>query len=306
MAAVFGNYDQAGLDAQYNNRAMVPDYPAYLARWQADSEIARKTLAVELDIAYGKSDAERLDVFRAVDQPRGAPVLVFIHGGYWQALDKRDFDFVARAYVAAGVTVVVVNYALTPTVSMDEIVRQTRASLAWTWQNARRFGGDPGRIHVTGHSAGGHLTAALLVTNWPTLGLPADPIAGAVAISGLYELEPIRLSYLNQAIRLDADAARRNSPIFAVQALEATDSAVVSTAPGKLRSAPLTLAVGQKESDEFHRQQRSFAAAWLAAGRPVQELDLPGRNHFSVLDAFCDPNSALFRATLEQIQRPTA
>jgi arylformamidase len=194
--------------------------------------------------------------------------------------------------------VAVVNYALCPAVTMDEIVRQMRAALVWLWRNAPRFGGDPGRIHVTGHSAGGHLTAALMVTDWTTHGLPATgptggPIAGGVAISGLYELEPIRLTYLNKALALDGQSARRNSPVFDVK-------------PASGASPPLVLAVGQRESKEFHRQQDIFARAWRAAGRPADEMDLPGLNHFSVLEAFCDPGHALFRATLDQINRPRA
>ncbi|MSP88872.1 MAG: alpha/beta hydrolase [Alphaproteobacteria bacterium] len=302
MNAIFHGYDQAQLDAQYNNRQMVPEYPAYLARWQADSETARRTARAELDLAYGPSAAETLDFFRAADQPAnqtgGAPVVLFIHGGYWQALDKKDFSFVAPAFLAAGASVAVVNYALCPAATIDEIVRQMRACLVWLWRNARRFGGDPGRIHVTGHSAGGHLTAALMTTDWAAHGLPAigsggDPIAGGVAISGLYELESIRLTYLNKALTLDAESARRNSPVFDVKPLSAA-------------LPPLVLAVGQRESGEFHRQQSAFAAVWRAAGRSALEMDLPGRNHFSILDAFCDPSHALFRATLDQVSQPRA
>jgi arylformamidase len=300
VTTIFRTYDQAQLDAQYNNRAMVPEYPAHLARWQADSQAARKSVPAELDLAYGSSPVETLDMFRAAGQPRGAPVLVFIHGGYWQALDKQDFSFIAPAYVAAGVSVAVVNYALCPTVKIDEIVRQMRAALVWLWRNIGRFGGDPGRIHVAGHSAGGHLTAALMTTDWAALGLPADPIAGGVAISGLYELEPIRLSYLNKALAMDEATARRNSPVFDVRppGLQPPE-----LQPADAPAAPLALAVGQKESDEFHRQQRDFAAAWRRAGRPAREMDLPGRNHFSILEGFCDSNHALFRTTLDQIDQ---
>lgn len=299
MTAIFHGYDQAQLDAQYNNRLMVPEYPTHLARWQTDSETARRESPAEFDLAYGSGPAETLDFFRAADQPtthpRGAPVVVFIHGGYWRALDKKDFSFVAPAFLAAGASVAVVNYALCPAVTMDEIARQMRAALVWLWRNVRRFGGDPGRIHVTGHSAGGHLTATLMIADWAAHGLPVDPIAGGVAISGLYELEPIRLSYLNEALALDAESARRNSPVFDVR------PAPSQSGPG---GAPLLLAVGQRESNEFHRQQSAFAAAWRAAGRPAQEMDLPGRNHFSILEAFCDPSHALFRATLDQINQP--
>ncbi|MBM3570877.1 MAG: alpha/beta hydrolase [Alphaproteobacteria bacterium] len=290
MTSIFGSYDQAALDAQYNNRAMVPEYPGHLARWQTESEMARRRLAAELDIPYGPGPAERFDFFRAADQPRGAPILVFIHGGYWQALDKKDFSFVAPAYVSAGVSVAVVNYALCPAVTMDEIVRQTRAAMAWLWHNARKVGGDPGRIFVSGHSAGGHLTAALMTTAWQAHGLPADAVAGGVAISGLYELEPIRLSYLNKALAMDAAVARRLSPIFDVK-------------PAAGATAPLVLAVGQEESTEFHRQQDVFAAAWRGVGRAAHALDLPGRNHFTVLDGFCAPGDPLFAATLDQIGR---
>src|SRR3990172_8660894 len=189
-----------------------------------------------------------------------APVHVFVHGGYWHRMDKRDFSFVARGLVPAGAAVCTINYALIPTVDMDELVRQCRAAIVWVHANAASFGGDPDRITVSGHSAGGHLLAVAIATHWTALGAPADVLKAGCGISGLYDLEPIRLCYLNEILGLSPEAARRHSPVHGVPA----------------RAGPLSLAVGGLEGREYHRQTDDLAAAWRARGLVCDVLDLPG------------------------------
>ncbi|HKF71666.1 MAG TPA: alpha/beta hydrolase [Stellaceae bacterium] len=278
--ALYRNYDRAGLDAQYFLRGRVPEHPEYFRRWKEESEAVRRARACTLDIAY---DVETLDLFPAEKMP--APCLLFIHGGYWQALDKSDFSFLAPAFQDAGVAVAVVNYTLAPKAKMDEIVRQNRAAVAWLARRARENGIDPARIHVAGHSAGGHLTAMVLATDWTAFGLDHNPVRGACAISGLYDLEPIRLCYLNDVLGLDAAMAERNSPLHHLPR----------------RSPPLILSVGTGETDEFLRQQAEFASAWRAARLPLEIADQPGDHHFEVVGRLGQPKSPLHQAVMRQI-----
>ncbi len=282
---VFLGYDRQALDREYDNRAKVPDATDYLARYARASAAARRALPARLDLPYGPSPAERLDLFWPGGPPPPgappAPVHVFIHGGYWRALDKADFSFVARALAPAGALVAVINYALIPTVDMAELVRQCRAAVAWLYREAPAFGGDARRLTVSGHSAGGHLTAMLMATDWPAFaGLPPDVVRAGCGISGLYDLEPIRLCYLNDTLGLTPEAARRYSPIHLRPA----------------SSAPLLLPVGALEGPEYHRQTEALAAAWQAHGVACEIMDMPGHHHFSIVCELEDPESALGRA----------
>ncbi|HLE44007.1 MAG TPA: alpha/beta hydrolase [Methylomirabilota bacterium] len=281
---IFLGYDRAALDREYNNRGKVADFADYLARYTRESEATRRALPCRLDLAYGTKPGETLDVFPATG-PRPAPIQLFVHGGYWMALDKADFSFVARAFHPAGAAVVVINYALIPSVGMDELVRQCRASVAWVHANAAAFGGDPGRIFVSGHSAGGHLVAMLMAADWPAFGLPADVIKGGCGISGLHDLDPIRLCYLNDTLKLTPEEARRNSPIY----LTPTSRAL------------LRLPVGALEGPEYHRQTETLAAVWRKQGVPCEVMDMAGIHHFSIVSQLEDPGSALGRAILGQM-----
>jgi arylformamidase len=285
MTAIYRGYDQEGLDKQYE-RLVCDDAFAIFDRWRARSDESAARRPARLDIAYGPSAAETLDVFPATDP--AAPILVYIHGGYWIWKDKADFRFVAEGVVDAGATLVVINYALTPDHAMDEITRQIRAACAFTWKNAGiLIPGDRNRIFVAGHSAGGHLTAVAATTDWPAFdpSLPASILAGGVAVSGIYDLEPIRLSYLNETVGLDAAMAARNSPLAAVHPA----------------MPPLTLVVGGDESDEFKRQQASFAAAATALGNTVETLEVPAHHHFAVIETIADTGSALNAAVLKRM-----
>jgi arylformamidase len=288
-STVFLGYDRAALDREYDNRAKVPHFAEYLARWQRQSEAVRRELPCRLDLAYGPSPGERLDVFLPSEGRAPAPIQVFVHGGYWQRLDKADTSYVARAFHPAGAATVVINYALIPTVDMDELVRQCRAAVAWVHRHAASFGGDPGRLFVSGHSAGGHLVAMLLATDWPAFaGLPADAVKGGAGISGLYDLEPIRLCFLNEVLGLTPEQARRNSPVHHVPD----------------RAAPLLLAVGGLEGDEYHRQTADMAAAWRRRGLPAEVLPFSGHDHFSIAAQLDDPSSELARAIRRQMGLP--
>lgn len=278
----YRQYDRAGLDAQYYLRGAVKDFQTYFDRYRTDSDRAKGAFPARLDVPYGPGGLEQLDIFTTKDH--GVPVHVFIHGGYWQAMDKADFDFIAFGFVPKGVATVVINYALAPNASMDEIVQQSRAALAWIWRHAPQFGGDPNRIHLSGHSAGGHLTALLAMTDWPQFGpgLPRDLIKSGLVLSGLFDLEPIRLCYLNEKLHLDKDAALRHSP---QNLLEKT--LTPRTLP------PLALAVGGDETDEFHRQQAAFADAAKATGWSVASHTIPATHHFSIVETLAQPGSIL-------------
>ena len=288
---VFFGYDQAALDREYNNSGNVANAAEYLTRYPADSARTRDELPARLDLRYGPAPGETLDLFLP-DGGGPAPVHVFVHGGYWRALGKADFSFVARGLQPAGVLVAVIDYALIPTVDMDELVRQVRASVAWLHRNAAAFGGDPRRITVSGHSAGGHLAAMLMATDWARFaGLPPDVVKAACGISGLYDLEPIRLSYLNETLALTPEMARRNSPVHGVPAQA---------------GGPLLLAVGELEGDEYHRQTESLAAAWQRRGLVAGVMDMAGHDHFSIVTELGSPATPLSRAILRQMALPAA
>jgi arylformamidase len=268
--------DAQWLDTQYNNRARIPEHPQIFARWAAASQHAREHATVHPDLPYGEGPNETLDVFPSA--AAGAPVLVFIHGGWWRSLDKSDHSFLAPPFVVRGAMVVVPNYALCPAVSIEEIALQMVRALAWTYRNAARYGGDPGRIVVAGHSAGAHLAAMLLCCRWSGVSpdLPQRLVHSALAISGVFDLDPIRRTpFLQVDLHLSPPAVRRLSP---------------------LRFPPpagrLFAVVGGDESDEFLRQNRLLREAWGRRSVPVCER-VAGANHLTVLDTLADPGARL-------------
>jgi len=269
---------QAEIDAQYNAGAAVPDSAERLRRHAELSAEARARLRCMRGIAYGATLAETLDVFPA-ERP-DAPVFVFIHGGYWRRFAAADYHLVALGLVPLGITTVAVDYALCPQVTIDEIVRQCRAAVAWTLGRIGEHGGDPTRVAVGGHSAGGHLSAMCLGTHWDEdYGLGRDPLAAAVLVSGIYDIEPLRYSYLQPSIQIDDGIVRRNSPMFDVRPC----------------STPVLVTWGADESAEFARQSTGFHDAWQAAGNRSELLSQAAANHFSAVDGFADPESALCR-----------
>ena len=268
----------AQIDAQYNAAAAVSDPGAYIRSYQERSRAARSRLRCTLGVAYGATLAETLDIFPA--DRADAPVFVFIHGGYWRALSSKDFSCMALGLQPLGITTVVVDYALCPKVTLDEISRQARAAIAWTLRHIGEHGGDPGRVAVGGHSAGGHLGAMCLETDWAgDYGLAPDPLAAALLVSGLFDLEPLRHSYLQPALRLDDGMVQRNSPLFAVRPC----------------ATPTLFTWGADESAEFARQSTTMHEAWQQAGNRSELLPQPGRNHFTAVDAFEDSESSISR-----------
>ena len=283
---MYRSYDQAALDAQYNMRLRHPDFQHYFDRNEQESERVRRILPCRLNIPYGDKPGEKLDVFPAPQT--NASIQLFIHGGYWQALDKSSHSFVAEPLVAAGCTAVVVNYTLAPEAHMDEIVQQNRRALAWTYHNASAFNGDSSQIYISGHSAGGHLVAMMMATDWTAeRDLPFDLIKGGCAISGLFDLEPIRLCYLNEALGMDEEAARQNSPIYHLP-----------TGGG-----PIIVAVGAIETEELFRHSAEYAAALKEKGYPHEYMVLPDLNHFGIIQELGKANSPLTQTMLKQMSK---
>jgi arylformamidase len=269
--------DRDFIEREYNNRALVPEHPAFFARWDKDSAFVRATLPCELDLPYGPDPRHRIDLFPAA-KARGT--LVFIHGGYWRTLDKSMFSWLAASWVAAGVNVALVNYRLAPTVGIEEIVDDVIAALNWIARKGAGHGLTADRIVVSGHSAGGHLTAALFAAPLRRFTFDASRIVGGAPFSGIYDFAPLLQFSFNSDFRLDAEAVKR--------------LALYDKKP--TISAPLVIAAGGDESSEFQRQSRLLAEAWRPQVAALQIL--PGLNHFSIVDAFAERGQPLYDATL--------
>ncbi len=285
---LYRGMDRAAIDRQMNLRARWPEHAEYLARWAVDSAETRRRLDGHLDLAYGDTAGERLDLFLPRPGPTRPPLLAFIHGGYWQSLDKGDFSYLAPPFLEAGIAFASLNYDLAPRVTITEIVGQIRRAISWLARHAKTYGFDGERIYVAGHSAGGHLAVMALITDWTAQAAGedmADPIKGACSISGVYELEAVRQSYHQDILNLDAATTRMMSPARLVPE----------------RARPLILAVGGDETEEFLRQQEELAAAWRTRDLAVRVVDLPGRHHFSAADALGDATHPLFDAVQEMV-----
>ena len=271
--------DAAFYSREYNNRELVPEHPAFFERWARDSERVRATMTCHADQRYGEAPGETLDLFPA--RKGDGSCLMFIHGGYWRSLDKRDFSFLAPAWVDAGVSLAVVNYDLCPAVSVEEIVRQMLRAGRWLWLHAEEYGMDEDRLYLAGHSAGGHLTAMLMAALWPVFDprLPRGVFKGGIVVSGLYDLRPmLQVGWLNGDLRLDEASALRTSPAYLPPATR----------------APLVTCVGGAESSEFRRQNALLGERWKSV--LVEDVPARGAHHFSVLDGLCTPRAALFAA----------
>ncbi len=272
-------------EAEYNVRARVPEHPEIFACWARDAEDYRaetlKRDRAELGLSYGDTPRQTLDLFLP-DAGVATPLAIFLHGGYWRALDPSSFSHMARGLNKRGVAVAVAGYDLCPIVTVAAIVEQIRRACVFLWQRLGR------RMLVYGHSAGGHLSAAMVATDWRSLypKAPADLVPAGYAISGLFDLSPLIGLTMNQDLRLDAAEAHRVSPLF------------WPVAPGRLLDA----VVGVGESDEFKRQSRTLAQAWQQGGAETRYQELPG-NHFTVLAPLADPASAMVARIAELAQR---
>jgi len=280
----FLDYDQAELDRQYDQRAWAPNAVEVINRYAADSEAVRRRLGEPETHPYGEGRAATLDLFRA-HRPH-APIHVFIHGGAWRTLGKRDSAFAAETFVRAGAHFVALGFELLPVATLDEMVEQVRSAIAWIFRNADRLGGDPGRIFVSGHSSGAHLAGTVVTTDWRAqFRLPPDVVKGALCISGTYDLEPVRRSARNAYVQLDAGMVDRLSP-----ARHADNIA-----------CPVVVGTGEHESDELKRQARDFAALAEGRGVPVRLIEGAGLNHFEIINTLASPFGLLGRMALQQM-----
>jgi arylformamidase len=267
MSAVYRNFSQAELDAAYNNRAVARRLGELKAERDRRSLALYASAAVDRDLAYGSAPRQRLDFFHA--RSKGRPTVAYLHGGYWQLNDKEPNSFVAEGPLAHDINVALIEYTLAPAASMTQIVAEVRAAIAWLVPRLEIDFGAGASLVVCGHSAGGHLTAM-------AAGVPG--VTAALPISGLFDLEPIRLSYLNQPLSMDAAEASTNSPMRL-----------------PLPPRPMSVAFGGDELPELVRQSQDFVSALKHAGRPVREIAVPGEDHFSILDQLASPDGALAR-----------
>ena len=271
---VYKHYNQEQLNDQYNTRLQVPDYAGYFDRWERLSRQTAEQNTIVKDIPFGTHPEELLDIF-----PSGihhSKTLVFIHGGYWHLLDKAMFHFLAGHFLKYNVTTVLINYPLAPKSSIHEIVASCRKALRWIHDNMMRYNGDPAELYLLGHSAGGHLASMLLVEE------EAKFLRAVISLSGLFRLEPVMLSYLNDSIGMNRENAIKNSPVFLNPAID----------------CPLLLVTGTDESDEFKSQSEELYHCWKNKFSDIEVLKVPQKNHYSILDAVIEKDSTLCAAII--------
>jgi acetyl esterase/lipase len=268
---LYRGMDRAALDVAYNNTAAVGQArrDQYVADWAARGTALRPRVSARIDLRYGAAPRQRLDFFACGKS--AAPTLAYIHGGYWQMNDKDTSAFLAEGVLPAGFHLALLEYTLAPEARLDQIAGEVRTAVAWIIEHARELDADPRRVFVGGHSAGGHLTA---------VAMGDARVAGGIAISGIYDLEPIRLNYLNDRLRLDEAEARRNSPILHLPA----------------RAGPLVVTVGLGELPELIRQSEAYWTAWHRHGLPGRHLPIAGHDHFSILEELARPTGQILAA----------
>jgi len=273
---------QEEIDQEYNPRFIVENTDELIQSYFTESQRVLREYSNRSAVAYGPTPSETLDVFPA--EKLCSPIHIFFHGGYWHSLTSSDFAFVAEGLVRNGITAVLVNYALCPSVNIDEIVRQSRAAAAWTYRNAEDFGGNPERISVSGHSAGGHLTGMLMSTDWgKNYGLPPNLIKGFMPVSGLFDLKPFPFSWLQSKLLLTSEQVLRNSPLFLKP----------------VYTPHVMVAVGADESDEFQRQSKNYTIFLQKHGVPAEYLSMPGKNHFNIIHDFLGDGGPLCKKIIE-------
>jgi arylformamidase len=280
-------YSEEFCEREYNARAMVPNHAEHFKRWADDSRRVRQNDACILDIAWGELPGQTLDFFPVQGGAHpDVPLLVFIHGGYWRSLDKSDFSYVAPALTHAGADVAVINYRLIPGVPLEDLVRDVLMAVTWCYLHSGHYGANPHHLYVAGHSAGGHLAAMMLAAQWPRWhgALPPEVVRGALAVSGLFDLEPLRHApFINGDLKLDEKRALALSPALMPPATH----------------APLYTAVGGNESSEFRRQTALLGERWKGVLR--KDVPMPGHDHFSICTDFGNPAGPLVRALREMM-----
>lgn len=270
---IYKQYDQAALDRQYNNRLQVPEYAAHLEKWERWSRETEQQYNCIKDIPYGELTRERLDIYPS-SKPN-SKALIFIHGGYWRNMDKYMFQFVAKAFYQYNIATVIITYPLAPEFSIDQIVLSCRKAVHWVEENISEYNGNPEEIYVAGHSAGGHLGAMMMTET-------KIPVKGVCSMSGLFNLTPIQLSEVNETLRMDKNMALRNSPVQLVPVI----------------SCPLLLTVGENETDEYKDQSDELYQNWKEK-IPVKLMQLPGLNHYSIVEDLLSSKSLLHQKMLE-------
>ncbi|WP_162906732.1 alpha/beta hydrolase [Algihabitans albus] len=278
---VWRHYDQEQVNQQLNLRARTPEHADHFARWAEEGRRVRAEFpGARLDLQYGSTPPEALDYFPAATPD--APLIVFIHGGYWQSLDKADFDSFAWAWREAGFAYASLNYTLAPAARVPEMVQQVRRALIYLYESSEGLGFDRTRTVVSGHSAGAHLAVMAGITDWSVHGLPTDFPKAVVSVSGLYELELLLHSYQQPVLQIDA-----------AQVAEISPQRLIGSLP--TGSAPALLcAVGSTEPEEFQEQQKLFLDAWTARGLSGEGLTLEGDHHFNVVERLGRPGDPLF------------
>ncbi|HEX9466731.1 MAG TPA: alpha/beta hydrolase [Alphaproteobacteria bacterium] len=284
---VFLDYDQAELDAAYDQSVYAPNQPQITGRYATNSDATRARLGAPKQFAYGPTAVETLDVYPA--KRANAPIHVFIHGGAWRGGKAKDYAYPADMFVTAGATYVVPDFVWVQDAGGDlgVVVDQVRRAVAWAYKNAGSFGGDANRLYVSGHSSGGHLAGVVLTTDWQKdFGLPPDMIKGGMCGSGMYELSPVRLSARSKYVSFTDDSVQAFSSQRHIDKL----------------NCPVTIVYGTFETPEFQRQNREFAAAVKAAGKPVELVVAQGYNHFEVMETLANPYLFMGHAALQQMK----
>lgn len=283
---VWRDMDQATLDAAYDQNVYAPNRPQILERYKVNSELTRQHLGAPARYTYGTGKNERLDIYNS--GRTGAPIQIFIHGGAWRSGTASQYGFPAEVFVRQGAHFVVPDYDWVQDHdgNLMPMAEQVRRSIAWTWRNAETFGGDRNRIYLSAHSSGAHLSGVALTTRWQRdFEVPDDILKGAVQCSGMYELEPVRLSARSSYVTITDEIAEALSPMRHLEAI----------------TTPLIVAHGTLETPEFQRQSREFADALKARGHDVQLLVAEQCNHFEILETLANPYGLLGRAALAQM-----
>lgn len=285
---VFLDYTQDELDRAYDQRVWAKNAAEVIKRYTTASQAVKAKYKFETH-AYGATPEEVLDIFPPAKPPRGpAPIHVHIHGGAWRILGKDDVAFLAPAFVDAGAIYVALNFANIPKVRLPDMAHQVRSATAWVHLNAARFGGDPQRVFISGHSSGGHLCAVALTTDWTRYNVPANVVKGAVCVSGMYDLQGVMLSARSDYVKISKDEEAALSPQRSLERI----------------TCPVVVAHGDGESPEFKRQARDFAARLQAGGRPNTLIEVKGLNHFEAIETMARPDGVLGQAALTQMGLP--
>ncbi len=261
------------LEAEYDNRARVPEHPEIIEAWQTHASHFRASAGGELDVPYGSDERHVCDIFRSKEET-AKTMVVFIHGGYWRTFDKSYFSHMARGLEIHGVGTAIPSYRLCPAVAVTDIIDDMRRFCVWLWNRHKRH------LVVAGHSAGGHLAACMVATDWSAYDAPDDLVRAGFAISGLYDLRPLIATSLNETLHLNDASARAASPLL-------------WPTPADQR---IEVWVSEHDSPEFNRQSRSLAACWAGAGARTKFVEIPGRNHFNAADGLGDPASDITNA----------